>query len=62
LTGHGLDVAWSGHHAIVTMPEEIDLVNSAGVREQLVAVVRGYSWSLRSTGSTGTGGSGAGAS
>jgi anti-sigma B factor antagonist len=38
LTGHGLDVAWSGRHAIVTMPEEIDLVNSAGVREQLAAV------------------------
>ena len=32
-------VRWSGRHAIVTMPEEIDLTNSPGLDELLVGVV-----------------------
>jgi anti-sigma B factor antagonist len=38
MTGQQLHVSWSGRHAIVTMPEEIDLGNSASVGEQLSAV------------------------
>jgi anti-sigma B factor antagonist len=38
MTGQELHVSWSGCHAIVTMPEEIDLGNSGSVGEQLNAV------------------------
>jgi anti-anti-sigma factor len=38
MTGQELHVSWSGRHAIVTMPEEIDLGNSGSVGEQLNAV------------------------
>ena len=38
MTGHELNVSWSGRHAIVAMPEEIDLGNSADVGEQLTTV------------------------
>ena len=38
MTGHELHVSWSGRHAIVSMPEEIDLGNSAEVGEQLTTV------------------------
>jgi anti-sigma B factor antagonist len=38
MTGHELHVSWCGRHAIVTMPEEIDLGNSADVGEQLKTV------------------------
>jgi anti-sigma B factor antagonist len=38
MTGQELRVSWSGRHAIVTMPEEIDLDNSGEVDEQLSAV------------------------
>ena len=34
-----LELAWMGRHAIVTMPAEIDLINSASVADQLSAVV-----------------------
>ena len=33
------DVRWSGRHAIVTMPDEIDLTNSVDLDRQLAAVV-----------------------
>ena len=38
MTGQELRVSWSGRHAIVTMPEEIDLGNSGSVAEQLNVV------------------------
>ncbi len=38
MTGQELHVSWSGRHAVVTMPEEIDLGNSRDVDEQLKAV------------------------
>lgn len=38
MTGHELQVSWSGRHAVVTMPEEIDLGNSAEVGEELKTV------------------------
>ena len=38
MTGRELQVSWSGRHAIVTMPDEIDLGNSGDVDEQLKAV------------------------
>ena len=38
MTGQELQVSWSGRHAIVTMPDEIDLGNSGDVDEQLRAV------------------------
>ena len=38
MTGQELHVSWSGRHAIVTMPDEIDLGNSGDVDEQLKAV------------------------
>ena len=38
MTGHELHVSWSGRHAIVSMPDEIDLGNSADVGEQLTTV------------------------
>src|SRR5450755_3207170 len=38
MTGHELQVSWSGRHAVVTMPDEIDLGNSGDVDEQLKAV------------------------
>ncbi len=38
MTGQELEVSWSGRHAVVTMPEEIDLGNSGSVGEQLNAV------------------------
>jgi anti-sigma B factor antagonist len=40
MTGQGIHVSWSGRHAIVSMPEEIDLGNSGDVDEQLKAVAR----------------------
>jgi sigma-B regulation protein RsbU (phosphoserine phosphatase) len=33
------DVRWSGRHAIVTMPAEIDITNSSDVRDLLAAVI-----------------------
>jgi anti-sigma B factor antagonist len=38
MTGQELQVSWSGRHAIVTMPDEIDLGNSGDLDEQLKAV------------------------
>ena len=38
MTGQELHVSWSGRHATVTMPEEIDLGNAGDVGEQLTAV------------------------
>ena len=38
MTGHELQVSWSGRHAVVTMPDEIDLGNSGDVDEELKAV------------------------
>jgi sigma-B regulation protein RsbU (phosphoserine phosphatase) len=37
--GPELPVAWSGQHAVVTMPAEIDAENSAGVARRLAAVI-----------------------
>jgi hypothetical protein len=37
------DVRWSGRHAIVTMPAEIDVTNSSDVSDLLAAVARGVS-------------------
>jgi phosphoserine phosphatase RsbU/P len=39
VTGPELPVAWSGRHAVAAMPEEIDAANSAGVADQLSAVI-----------------------
>jgi sigma-B regulation protein RsbU (phosphoserine phosphatase) len=39
VTGPELPVAWSGSHAVATMPEEIDAANSASVADQLSAVI-----------------------
>jgi anti-sigma B factor antagonist len=39
MTAPDQDVRWSGRHAIVTMPDEIDLTNSGGLNEQLAAVI-----------------------
>lgn len=33
------DVRWSGRHAIVTMPDEIDLTNSGDLDDLLAAVI-----------------------
>ena len=38
MAGQELHVSWSGRHAIVAMPEEIDLGNSGDVDEQLKTV------------------------
>lgn len=38
MTGQELEISWSGRHAVVSMPEEIDLGNSGSVGEQLNAV------------------------
>ena len=38
MTGQELEISWSGRHAVVTMPEEIDLGNSGSVGEQLNAL------------------------
>jgi anti-anti-sigma factor len=38
MTGQELQVSWWGRHAVVTMPDEIDLGNSGDVDEQLKAV------------------------
>ena len=53
MTGHELHVSWSGRHAVVTMPEEIDLGNSAEVAEELTAVA-GQSPELLTADLTGT--------
>ena len=39
MTAPDQDVRWSGRHAIVTMPDEIDLTNSGDLDELLAAVV-----------------------
>ena len=39
MTESVLELAWTGRHAIVTMPVEIDLINFACVTDQLSAVV-----------------------
>jgi anti-sigma B factor antagonist len=39
MTAPDQDVRWSGRHAIVTMPDEIDLTNSGDLNEQLAAVI-----------------------
>jgi anti-anti-sigma factor len=38
-TDPGAEVTWSGRHAVVTMPADIDLVTVPGVRDQLSAVI-----------------------
>jgi sigma-B regulation protein RsbU (phosphoserine phosphatase) len=38
VTGEDLAVRWSGRHAVVTMPEEIDVINAPGVAAALDAV------------------------
>ena len=38
-TGPELPVAWSGRHAVITMPDEIDAANSDGVASRLSAVI-----------------------
>ena len=38
MTGQEIHVSWSGRHAIVSMPGEIDLGNSGDVDKQLKAV------------------------
>jgi anti-sigma B factor antagonist len=38
VTEQGLDITWSGRHAIVTMPAEIDLINAGRLGDQLSAV------------------------
>jgi anti-anti-sigma factor len=53
MTGQELDVSWSGRHAIVTMPEEIDLGNADEVGEQLTALA-GQSPELITADLTGT--------
>src|SRR5208282_4405150 len=39
MTAPDQDVRWSGRHAIVAMPDEIDLTNSGDLNDQLVAVI-----------------------
>ncbi len=39
MTAPDQDVRWSGPHAIVTMPDEIDLTNSADLNERLAGVI-----------------------
>jgi anti-anti-sigma factor len=39
MTAPDQDVHWSGRHAIVTMPDEIDLTNSGDLDQLLAAVV-----------------------
>jgi anti-sigma B factor antagonist len=39
MTAPDQDVRWSGRHAIVTMPDEIDLTNSGDLDGQLAAVI-----------------------
>jgi anti-sigma B factor antagonist len=39
MTAQEEDVRWLGRHAIVTMPEEIDLTNSPGLDHLLAGVV-----------------------
>ncbi|MGI8448578.1 MAG: SpoIIE family protein phosphatase [Streptosporangiaceae bacterium] len=38
VTGEDLAIRWSGRHAVVTMPEEIDVTNAPGVAAALAAV------------------------
>jgi phosphoserine phosphatase RsbU/P len=38
VTGEDLAVRWSGRHAVVTMPEEIDVTNAPGLAAALAAV------------------------
>ncbi len=38
MTAAVLDVDWTGRHAVVTMPEEIDLANAPAVRSALLAL------------------------
>jgi anti-anti-sigma factor len=38
VTGEDLAVRWSGRHAVVTMPEEIDIINAPGLAAALAAV------------------------
>jgi phosphoserine phosphatase RsbU/P len=38
VSGEDLAVRWSGRHAVVTMPEEIDVTNAAGLAAALAAV------------------------
>ena len=39
MTAPDQDVRWSGRHAVVTMPDEIDLTNSGDLDELLAGVV-----------------------
>jgi hypothetical protein len=39
-TAHERDIRWSGQHAIVTMPAEMDLANSSDVSDLLAAAAR----------------------
>lgn len=53
MTGQELQVSWSGRHAVVAMPDEIDLGNAGDVGEQLKAVA-GQSPELITADLTGT--------
>jgi anti-sigma B factor antagonist len=53
MTEQELQISWSGRHAVVTMPEEIDLGNASDVGEQLKAVA-GQSPELVTADLTGT--------
>lgn len=53
MAGQELHVSWSGRHAVVTMPDEIDLGNSGDVDELLKAVA-GQSPELVTADLTGT--------
>jgi anti-sigma B factor antagonist len=53
MTGQELHVSWSGRHAVVSMPEEIDLGNAGDVGEALKAVA-GQSPELVTADLTGT--------
>ncbi|HTZ24599.1 MAG TPA: STAS domain-containing protein [Streptosporangiaceae bacterium] len=39
MTAPDQDVRWTGRHAIVTMPDEIDLTNSGDLHELVAAVI-----------------------
>ncbi len=41
MTDEGFEVTWSGCHAIVTTPAEIDLINATGLGDQLSAAASG---------------------
>ncbi len=38
MTAPAADVRWSGRHAVVTMPAELDVINSSAIHDLLAAV------------------------